>query len=191
MSVSRRQFLSVGAAGITAAALPRDRFAAAQSAVSPNMPSTSHSSLAPDYLMPRFVPVLPELFGAPGAQTNCWADFDSDGDLDLFVGFKGGLPNRLYRNDGGTFAEVAQQAGIADLADTRGTQSVAAGTRAPIRRSMGTRPRRQSDQGWRRGAHLRPGNPAGARLKIGRHRKRLLLARYHACPLRPFEPKHF
>ncbi len=67
----------------------------------------------------RFVPVQPELFGAAGAQPNCWGDFDNDGDLDLFVGFKAGLPNRLYRNDGGKFVEIGAEAGVADLTDTR------------------------------------------------------------------------
>ncbi|HML16794.1 MAG TPA: CRTAC1 family protein [Bryobacteraceae bacterium] len=67
----------------------------------------------------RFEPVQPELFGAPGGQPNCWADFDNDGDLDLFVGFKADLPNRLYRNDGGRFVEVAADHRINDLPDTR------------------------------------------------------------------------
>ncbi len=71
-------------------------------------------------LMPRFAPVQPELFSAAGAQCNCWADFDNDGDPDLFVSFKAAIPNRLYRNDNGTFVEVGAAAGIADLADTRG-----------------------------------------------------------------------
>src|SRR5580700_136310 len=67
----------------------------------------------------RFVPVQPELFAASGGQPNCWADFDNDGDLDLFVGFKGGAPNRLYRNDGGTFVEAGSSLGVGDLPDTR------------------------------------------------------------------------
>ncbi len=29
----------------------------------------------------------PDLFDVGGAYTNAWADFDNDGDLDLFVGF--------------------------------------------------------------------------------------------------------
>jgi len=41
----------------------------------------------------------------------CAGDYDNDGDPDLFVCVVGS--NRLYRNDGGRFVEVAQQAGVA------------------------------------------------------------------------------
>jgi hypothetical protein len=68
---------------------------------------------------PHFEPVQPELFAAAGAQPNCWADFNNDGYLDLFVGFKADSPNRLYRNDGGKFAEVGADLKIGDLAGTR------------------------------------------------------------------------
>jgi hypothetical protein len=68
---------------------------------------------------PVFEAVQPELFAAAGGQPNAWADFDQDGDLDLFVGFRQGLPNRLYRNDSGTFRDVAADAGVADTIDTR------------------------------------------------------------------------
>ena len=64
--------------------------------------------------------IQPDLFAAGGAYTNAWADFDNDGDLDLFVGFGAGIPNRLYRNDGGTFVDVAGVAGVADTERTRG-----------------------------------------------------------------------
>ncbi len=67
----------------------------------------------------RFEQVQPELFAAAGAQPNAWADYDGDGDLDLFVGFAQDKPNRLYRNDKGTFVDVAAEAGVADLTDTR------------------------------------------------------------------------
>ena len=67
---------------------------------------------------PTFVAVQPELFGAGANFTNAWADYDGDGDLDLFVGFNG-TPNRLYRNDKGIFAEVGAIAGVADARATR------------------------------------------------------------------------
>lgn len=66
----------------------------------------------------HFEPVQPELFGGGANFTNAWADYDGDGDPDLFVGFDG-TPNRLYRNDKGTFTDVAAAAGIADARSTR------------------------------------------------------------------------
>ena len=53
----------------------------------------------PDVSVPHFELVQADLFTGSGGQPNCWADFDNDGDLDLFVGYKADLPNRLYRRD--------------------------------------------------------------------------------------------
>ncbi|MGD8321281.1 MAG: VCBS repeat-containing protein [Gemmatimonadota bacterium] len=78
-------------------------------------PGGSGSELA---MAPNFRPVQPELFSAYGAQPNAWADYDMDGDLDLFVGFRG-RANRLYRNDQGTFVDVAGDVGLADEPETR------------------------------------------------------------------------
>jgi len=73
---------------------------------------------APSPPVPRFTRVQPEDFDEPGAQPNAWADYDQDGDLDLFVGMRYG-PNRLYRNDDGSFTDVAEPLGVADAEDTR------------------------------------------------------------------------
>ncbi len=67
---------------------------------------------------PSFEPVQQDLFAAPGGQPNAWADFDNDGDLDLFVGFRGAA-DRLYRNDAGVFTDVAPHVGLANEEETR------------------------------------------------------------------------
>ena len=67
---------------------------------------------------PTFELVRPELFSASGAMPNAWADFDNDGDLDEFVGFRG-RPNRLYRQEHGRFEDVATAVGLADNVETR------------------------------------------------------------------------
>jgi len=65
-----------------------------------------------------------------------WADYDNDGDLDLYVGryldpreripttfyARNGEPNQLYRNDGdGTFTNVTDEAGVGELGLCLGT----------------------------------------------------------------------
>ena len=42
-----------------------------------------------------------------------WIDYDGDGDLDFFAAFRDG-PNRLLRNDRGTYTDVTRQSGIGD-----------------------------------------------------------------------------
>lgn len=65
-----------------------------------------------------FEPMQPEVMGSGSNFTNAFADYDNDGDPDLFVGFDG-KPNRLYRNDKGVFTDVASAAGVADARPTR------------------------------------------------------------------------
>ena len=99
MRITRRSFISAGAGLAAGSAFGRRLFAAA-----PGAP---------------FELVQPDLFAVSGGQPNCWADFNGDGWLDLFVGFKDGVANRLYRNDRGQFTEMGSSVGLADLTDTR------------------------------------------------------------------------
>lgn len=53
-------------------------------------------------------------------QTAAWADFDLDGNVDVFVGNEF-APSQLFRNQGdGTFADVARSAGVGRTAFTKG-----------------------------------------------------------------------
>ena len=58
-------------------------------------------------------------------QTAGWADFDLDGDLDLYIGNESrprdGYPSQLFRNNGnGTFTDVASAAGVENLRYSKG-----------------------------------------------------------------------
>ncbi|MFH1007337.1 MAG: FG-GAP-like repeat-containing protein [Candidatus Latescibacterota bacterium] len=47
-----------------------------------------------------------------------WADYDNDGDLDLFVTANGGKPSKLFRNDGERFLEVGVGSGFVHVDNT-------------------------------------------------------------------------
>lgn len=67
---------------------------------------------------------------AAPTQAGVWADFDNDGDLDLFIGNEsratptdpsGNYPSQLFRNNGdGTFGDIAVQAGVTNDRYTKG-----------------------------------------------------------------------
>ena len=69
-------------------------------------------------LQPTFERRQPALFNSGATLANAFADYDGDGDPDLYVGFNG-APNRLYRNDGGLFTDVGTEANVADARATR------------------------------------------------------------------------
>jgi tetratricopeptide (TPR) repeat protein len=57
---------------------------------------------------------------ATSTQTAAWADFDNDGNIDLFVGNEN-APSQLFHNNGdGTFTDVAHHAGVDRVAFTKG-----------------------------------------------------------------------
>lgn len=78
----------------------------------------SLTAVAAQQSLPVFEPMQPDTLGAGANFSNAFADYDGDGDPDLFVGFDG-KPNRLYRNDKGVFTDVAAAAGVADSRPTR------------------------------------------------------------------------
>lgn len=55
--------------------------------------------------------------GRSNAMGLAFTDYDNDGDQDLYLVYDGKMANNLYRNDGGVFTEVAQQAGVAVQAE--------------------------------------------------------------------------
>lgn len=60
------------------------------------------------------------MISAHPTQTAAWADFDSDGFLDLFIGHESSVeqshPSQLYRNNAdGTFTDIAPTLGLDDL----------------------------------------------------------------------------
>ena len=59
----------------------------------------------------HFTRVQEELFNLPNGQSSAWADYDNDGDLDIFVTFRE-TPSRLYENDDGVFRDVAADVGL-------------------------------------------------------------------------------
>jgi len=69
-----------------------------------------------------FVDVAPEVgLTLPGrsSRQNNWIDYDNDGDLDLYATDRAGA-NKLYRNDGGKFAQVFAGVGPTDARSTVG-----------------------------------------------------------------------
>jgi hypothetical protein len=62
----------------------------------------------------KFTDVAPSIGLADPRKTvgSLWFDMDGDGDLDLFVANQDGDTNGFFRNDGGTFTDVAHELGM-------------------------------------------------------------------------------
>ncbi|MBI3819066.1 MAG: VCBS repeat-containing protein [Planctomycetes bacterium] len=88
--------------------------ALAQGPLPADFVEVTKDSLAPDYCGVNFVyhPYDGNQVDAGGFAV---ADYDNDGDLDIFIPDGRNFPNKLYRNNGnGTFTDVAAQAGVQD-----------------------------------------------------------------------------
>lgn len=57
---------------------------------------------------------------AGSGQTAVWGDYDGDGDLDLYIANWSGQPNKLLRNDGGSFTDVSIASGTAGASSSTG-----------------------------------------------------------------------
>jgi hypothetical protein len=76
------------------------------------VPSSDVQKPAPTGDVASFELHQPELFADKGSHTNAWADFDNDGDLDIYVTNLGTVDG-LYRNDGeGRYVNVAHEVGL-------------------------------------------------------------------------------
>ena len=61
----------------------------------------------------KFTDVTKSMRDDPGSSMGAvWFDFDEDGDLDMYLANMDGYANCFYRNDGGSFVEVAQELGL-------------------------------------------------------------------------------
>jgi hypothetical protein len=56
-------------------------------------------------------PAMCDMLDTVGGPGVCAFDADGDGDMDLYFADRAPYPNRLYRNDGGTFTDITEESG--------------------------------------------------------------------------------
>ncbi len=69
-----------------------------------------------------FAPIAGTVFAtdARDSQALTWADYDNDGDLDLYAINYTSVPNQLYRNDAGTFVKITSGSIVTDAGAAHG-----------------------------------------------------------------------
>ncbi len=89
--------------------------------VTPSSPEPTVPMPVPTPTLSGILNAVPDAFdfvregvyrGGDGVGGAAWFDYDNDGDLDLYVANTKTEPNALFRNDGGAFTDVAQEAGV-------------------------------------------------------------------------------
>ena len=128
MTVKVRIFLSVSVAVVLASCGGTDpeptsipEASPTPTVVAPPSPEPTAPTPVPTPALTGILNAVPNAFdfvregvyrGGDGVGGAAWFDYDNDGDLDLYIANTKTEPNALFRNDGGTFTDVAEEAGV-------------------------------------------------------------------------------
>ena len=128
MTVKVRIFLSVSVAVVLASCGGTDpeptsipEASPTPTVVAPPSPEPTAPTPVPSPVLTGILNAVPNAFdfvregvyrGGDGVGGAAWFDYDNDGDLDLYIANTKTEPNALFRNDGGTFTDVAEEAGV-------------------------------------------------------------------------------
>ena len=128
MTVNVRVFLSVSLAVVLASCgdsdpepTPSPEVPVAPTVVATPSPEPTVPAPTPLPALTGILNAVPDVFdfvregvyrGGDGVGGAAWFDYDNDDDLDLYVANTKTEPNALFRNDGGAFTDVAEEAGV-------------------------------------------------------------------------------
>ena len=128
MTVKVWTFLSVSLAVVLASCggsdpepTPIPEVSVAPTVVASPSPEPTVPTLIPAPALTGILNEVPDAFdfvregvyrGGDGVGGAAWFDYDNDGDLDLYIANTKTEPNALFRNDRGTFTDVAEEAGV-------------------------------------------------------------------------------